>query len=169
MNIKIRSWKIEDAEPLAKAINNKNVQDNLRDGIPFPYTILDAKDFLTLTLAADKNDTFAWAITVDDIVAGSIGVFRKDNIHRLTAEMGYFIAENYWGKGIATEAVKYACAYIFENTDIVRIFAEPYDFNIGSYRVLEKAGFVYEGTLRKNAIKNGQIINMRLYSIIKDS
>jgi len=168
MNINIRSWKMEDAESLAKALNNKKIQDNLRDGLPFPYTVSDAKDFISAMLAADSNSTFAWAITVDDVAIGSIGVFRKENVHRLTAEMGYYIAEEYWGKGIATEAVRQVCAYIFENTDIVRIFADPYDFNTGSCRVLEKAGFVYEGTLRKHALKNGQIIDMKLYAIIKD-
>jgi len=168
MNINIRSWRIEDAESIAKALDNKMIQDNLRDGLPFPYTISDAKDFISAMLAADSNNTFAWAITVDDVAIGSIGVFRKDNVHCLTAEMGYYIAEEYWGKGIATEAVRQVCAYIFENTDIVRIFADPYDFNAGSCRVLEKAGFVYEGTLRKNALKNGQIIDMKLYAIIKD-
>ena len=168
MNIKIRSWRIEDAKSIANALNNKKVQDNLRDGLPFPYTVSDAKDFISAMLTADKNITFAWAITVDDIAIGSIGVFRKDNVHRLTAEMGYYIAEEYWGKGIAAEAVRQVCTYLFENTDIVRIFAEPYDFNTGSCRVLEKANFVYEGTLRKNAFKNGQFLDMKLYSIIKN-
>jgi len=168
MNIKIRSWRIEDAKSIANALNNKKVQDNLRDGLPFPYTVSDAKDFISAMLTADKNITFAWAITVDDTAIGSIGVFRKDNVHRLTAEMGYYIAEEYWGKGIAAEAVRQVCTYLFENTDIVRIFAEPYDSNTGSCRVLEKANFVYEGTLRKNALKNGRITDMKLYSIIKN-
>ena len=168
MNIKIRSWRIEDAKSIANALNNKKVQDNLRDGLPFPYTVSDAKDFISAMLTADKNITFAWAITVDDTAIGSIGVFRKDNVHRLTAEMGYYIAEEYWGKGIAAEAVRQVCTYLFENTDIVRIFAEPYDSNTGSCRVLEKANFVYEGTLRKNAFKNGQFLDMKLYSIIKN-
>ena len=168
MNVKIRSWRIEDAKSIANALNNKKVQDNLRDGLPFPYTVSDAKDFISAMLTADKNITFAWAITVDDTAIGSIGVFRKDNVHRLTAEMGYYIAEEYWGKGIAAEAVRQVCTYLFENTDIVRIFAEPYDSNTGSCRVLEKANFVYEGTLRKNALKNGRITDMKLYSIIKN-
>jgi len=168
MNIKIRSWRIEDAKSIANALNNKKVQDNLRDGLPFPYTVSDAKDFISAMLTADKNITFAWAITVDDTAIGSIGVFRKDNVHRLTAEMGYYIAEEYWGKGIAAEAVRQVCTYLFENTDIVRIFAEPYDSNTGSCRVLEKANFVYEGTLRKNAFKNGQFLDMKLYSVIKN-
>ena len=168
MDINIRTWKMEDAQSLAKALNNKKIHDNLRDGLPFPYTVSDAKDFISAMLATDDNNTFAWAITVDDTAIGSIGVFRKENVHRLTAEMGYYISEEYWGKGIMTEAVKQACNYIFENTDIIRIFADPYASNTGSCRVLEKAGFVYEGTLRKNAVKNGQIADMKMYAIIRD-
>lgn len=168
MNIDIRAWKAEDADALAKAINNKKVQDNLRDGLPSPYTISDAKEYISAMLSSDDNSTFAWAITVDDIAVGSIGVFRKDNVHHLTAEMGYYIDEEYWGKGITTEAVKKVCSYIFEKTDIVRIFADPYAFNTGSCRVLEKAGFICEGTLRKNAVKNGKIVDMKMYAITKD-
>ncbi len=168
MTVSLRKWKIEDALPLANALNNKKIQDNLRDGLPFPYTVPDAEEFIASMLAADQNTTFARAITVDGALAGSIGVFRKDNVHRLTAEMGYYIAEEYWGKGVMTEAVRQMCAYIFGNTDIVRIFAEPYATNRASCRVLEKAGFAFEGTLRKNAVKNGCLVDMNMYSIIKD-
>jgi len=119
-------------------------------------------------LAADTQSTFSWAITTDDIAVGSIGAFRKDNVHRLTAEMGYYVAEDYWGKGIVTEAVKLACSHIFNHTDIVRIFAEPYAGNVASCRVLEKAGFTFEGTLRKNAIKNDSLVDMKMYAIIKE-
>ncbi len=167
MVVKIRNWLTEDAEKLSKIINNEKVQNNLRDGIPFPYTISDAKDFIQLMLESDKNNVFPWAITVDNSLVGSIGVFRKDNIHRYTAEMGYYISEHYWGKGITSDAVKLACEYIFNNTDIIRIFAEPFSFNTASCRVLEKCGFKFEGTLRKNAVKNGQVLDMRMYSIIK--
>ena len=104
---------------------------------------------------------------MDEKVVGSIGVFRKDNIHYCTAEMGYYIAEEYWGKGIMTKVVKEVCKYIFENTDIIRIFAEPFAYNIASCRVLEKAGFELEGILRNNAIKNNKILDMKMYSIIK--
>lgn len=166
MDIKIRGWKSDDAAAIAKGMNNKKVQDNLRDGIPFPYTVTDAADFISAMLAAESGDTFSWAITADDIAIGSIGVFRKENVHRLTAEMGYWIAEAYWGKGIVTKAVKQACGYIFENTDIIRIFATPYAYNAASCRVLEKAGFAYEGTLEKNVVKNGQIFDMKMYAII---
>lgn len=82
--------------------------------------------------------------------------------------MGYYVAEPYWGKGIATSAVKQICKYIFEKTDIIRIFAEPFAHNAASCRVLEKAGFVYEGTLRKNAVKNNAVTDMRMYAKIND-
>ena len=79
----------------------------------------------------------------------------------------YYIAEEYWGKGIMTEAVKQLCDYVFSNTDIIRIYAEPFAYNIGSCRVLEKAGFQYEGTLRSNALKNGNVFDMKMYSKLK--
>ncbi len=135
--------------------------------MPFPYTEADAADFIAGRIAADQNKAFAWAITADNIVIGSMGVFRKENVHRLTAEMGYYIAEEYWGKGIITEAIKQATCYIFQNTDIIRIFADPYAFNTASCRALEKAGFVYEGTLRKNAVKNGCVVDMKMYALVK--
>lgn len=168
MECLIRSWKIDDAADLAAALNNKKIHDNLRDGLPYPYTEKDAEDFITAMLQADKNTTYAFAITVDDKVIGSIGVFRKDNIHVRTAEMGYYIAEPYWGKGFGTSAVKQTCAYIFEHTDIIRIFAEPFAYNTASCHILEKGGFTCEGTLRNNAVKNGQIIDMKMYSNVKE-
>jgi len=167
MNIQIRHWKIEDADALAKALNNKKIQDQLRDGLPYPYTVQDAKDFITAMLSADKNSTFSWAITVDGIAAGSIGAFRKDNVHRLTAEMGYYVAEEYQRKGIVTRAIRQVLEHLFEKTDIIRVFAQPYDFNEGSCRVLEKNGFTCEGTLRNNAVKNGRIVDMKMYAILK--
>ena len=167
MLCKIRKWRISDAADLAAAISNKKVQDNLRDGLPYPYTEKDGEEFITAMLAADPDDTFAFAITVGDKAVGSIGVFRQGNIHRQTAEMGYFVAEEYWGKGIMTEAVKQACEYVFANSDIIRIYAEPFAYNSASCRVLEKAGFQLEGVLRQNAVKNGRLLDMKMYARIK--
>lgn len=164
----IREWKIEDATNLAEMLNNKNILDNLRDGLPYPYTKKDAEEYITAMLSADKTKTFPFAITVDDTVIGSIGVFRCDNIHFRTAEMGYYIGEPYWGKGMGTSAVKQICRYIFEHTDIIRIFAEPFAYNKASCRVLEKAGFQFEGLLRSNAVKNGQVLDMKMYSLIQN-
>ena len=164
--VNIREWKIEDAHDLVSAINNKKILENLRDGIPYPYFETDAVEFITAMLNAEKDSQYAFAITYDEKVIGSIGVFRKENVHRLTAELGYYIAEPYWGRGITTEAIKQLCDYVFGNTDIIRISAQPYASNIASCRVLEKAGFQLEGILRQNAIKNDRIMDMRMYAII---
>ena len=168
MDISIRNWKIEDAEQLKNAINNEKILDNLRDGIPYPYTIENAQEFITQILNAPKDSQYSWAILVDNKVIGSVGVFRKDNIHYQTAEIGYYIAEEYWGYGIMTKVIKEVCDYIFNETDIIRLFAEPFAYNLASCRVLEKVGFEFEGTLRKNAIKNNKILDMKMYSIIKN-
>ena len=167
MKCRIRKWKLSDAKDLAAALSNKKVQDNLRDGLPYPYTEQDGKEFISAMLSADENETFAFAIMVDDKVVGSIGIFRQGNIHRQTAELGYYIAEEYWSKGIMTEAVKQICEYVFAKSDIIRIYAEPFAYNIASCRVLEKVGFQYEGTLRSNAVKNGKVIDMEMYSLLK--
>lgn len=165
----IRKWKLSDAADLAAALSNKKIQDNLRDGLPYPYTKQDGEDFISAMLAADENDTFAFAITVEDKAVGSIGVFRQENIHRQTAEMGYYIAEAYWGRGIMTEAVQQTCEYVFAKSDIMRIYAEPFAYNAASCRVLEKAGFQYEGTLRNNAVKNGRVLDMKMYALLSPS
>lgn len=163
----IRKWRLADARDLATALSNKKVQDNLRDGLPYPYTEQDGKEYISLMLDADENDTFAFAVTIDGKAIGSISAFRQVNIHRQTAELGYYIAEEYWGKGIMTDAVKLLCDYVFKHTDIIRIYAEPFAYNTASCRVLEKAGFQCEGTLRSNAVKNGKVLDMKMYSKIK--
>lgn len=167
MDCIIREWKIEDKHKLSELLNNKKIQNNLRDGLPYPYTADDAEEYIVSMLSADKTKTFAFAITVNDIAIGSIGVFRCGNIHSRTAEMGYYVGEPYWGKGFATSAVKQTCKYIFDNTDIIRIFAEPFAYNTASCHVLEKAGFQFEGTLHSNAVKNGKIIDMKMYALVK--
>ena len=167
MNLFIRKWRIEDKSDLAINLNNLKVLNNLRDGLPYPYTEDDAEDFIQMMLSADPDSTFAFAITLDNKVIGSIGVFRKDNIHSRTAEMGYYIGGPYWGNGYMTNAIKQVCAYVFENTDIIRIFAEPFAHNIASCRALEKAGFQYEGTLKSNAVKCGNVVDMKMYALTR--
>ena len=113
MTCTIRTWEFSDAKDLAMALSNRKIQDNLRDGLPYPYTEQDGADYISAMLSADENETFTFAITVDGKAVGSIGVFRQANIHRQTAELGYYLAEEYWGKGIMTEAVKQICEYVF--------------------------------------------------------
>ncbi|ORX84866.1 acetyltransferase, GNAT family [Anaeromyces robustus] len=168
MECTLREWKIDDKTDLAETLNNKNVLKNLSDAIPCPYTEKDAENYIQSMISADKNDTIAFAIIVDNKVIGSIGVFRGNNIHRKTGELGYYIGEKYWGKGYMTSAVKQICQYVFEHTDIVRIFAQPYSYNKGSCRVLEKSGFTYEGILKKNAFRAGEILDTKIYGLVKE-
>ena len=166
--VTIREWKVSDAEALADLLNDKRILANLRDGLPYPYTVNDALWYINSCLSADRNSNFCFAIVFNDKVVGSIGIFRQVNIHFRTAELGYYIGAEYWGKGIMTEAVCLACKHVFNNTDIVRIYAEPFSENIGSCRVLEKNGFILEGILRKNAFKNGNFRDMKLYALVKE-
>lgn len=168
MAVRLRAWTLADAPALAKLINNKKVQDNLRDGLPFPYGEEDAKAFLSAMLASDPDQNLAFAIEADGKLIGSISATRCANIHFRTAELGYYLGESYWGKGFATEAVRQICDYIYRNTDIIRIFAEPFAYNTASCRVLEKAGFQLEGLLRSNAVKNGRILDMKMYARIRE-
>ncbi len=167
MDCSIRKWSLTDAAELAANLSNRKIQDNLRDGLPYPYTEQDAEEYITAMISADPDKTFAFAIVLDDKVIGSIGVFRRENIHCRTAELGYYIGEAYWGKGIMTNAVQQTCEYVFAHSDILRIFAEPFSYNVASCRVLEKAGFQFEGVLRKNAVKNGKILDMKMYALVR--
>ena len=168
MNYVLRKWRLSDAKDLAAALNNKKILNNLRDGLPFPYTEKDAAEYISHMLSADENAAFAYAITIDDRAVGSIGAFRQNNIHRQTAELGYYLAEEYWGQGIMTDAIRQLCGLIFESTDILRIYAESFAYNTGSRRALEKAGFTYEGTMKNNAVKNGKVLDMTMYALTKE-
>lgn len=167
MNCILRKWRLSDAEALAAALNNEKVRNNLRDGLPTPYTTSDARDYIIAMLSSDENSTFAYAITIDDRAIGSIGAFRQGNIHRQTAELGYYLAEEYWGRGIMTDSIAQLCGIVFETTDILRIFAEPFSYNTGSRRALEKAGFQLEGIMKNNAVKNSKVVDMALYSLTR--
>lgn len=167
INVKLKEWELSDAKHLAAALSNTKVQDNLRDGLPYPYTEQDGREYISSILSADKNSVFAFAITANDKVIGCISAFRQENIHKQTAEIGYYIAEEYWGNGITSQAIMQLCDFVFANSDIIRIYAEPFALNHASCRVLEKAGFQLEGVLRSNAVKKGKILDMRMYSLLR--
>lgn len=163
----IREWLPTDAPALAQALNNKKIFDNLRDGLPYPYTEKDAAAFIAKLRSADPGSSFEFAVVVDGKVVGDVGATRQGNINRYTAELGYYLAEEYWGKGIMTEAVRLLCAHVFASTDINRLYAEAYVRNKASCRVLEKAGFTREGVLRECAVKNGKTEDMVVYSLLR--
>lgn len=167
MKCTIRKWTLSDADALAGILSNTNILDKLRDGIPYPYTKDDASEYINAMLSADDNNNFVFAVIKDGKVVGNIGASRGENIHRCSAELGYYLDERYWNQGIMTDAVKQICKYIFDTTDIIRIYAEPFAYNTGSCRVLQKSGFECEGLLRANAVKNGKTLDMKMYSLIK--
>lgn len=165
--IVLRPWSIGDAGQLAVIADNKKIADNLRDGFPFPYSLKDAKNWLNIILPENYPPRF-FAITIDKKLVGSIGIVTKTDIYRKNFEIGYFLTEEQWGKGIATQAIKAATSYAFKDFDIVRVYAEPFSDNISSRRALEKAGFTLEAILRKNVIKNDIIKDSCIYSVLRE-
>ena len=161
----IRDWRLDDAASLAKHANNRRVWLALRDAFPHPYTIEDAKEFLRGSVAGAPRRNFC--IEIDGAAVGGIGLRPGEDVHRHTAEFGYWLAEEFWGRGIMTEIVNAFEKYCFENFSLRRLYAEPFANNTASARVLEKAGFVFEGRLQKNVIKDGQILDSLLYAKTK--
>lgn len=164
----LRSWQESDAETLAGIANNKKIFDNLRDAFPHPYTIEDARKYISVFKESDPKSVI-FAIESNGRVCGNIGVFIKDDVYRKSAEIGYFLAEELWGKGIMSSAVKKVVEYTFKNYDVMRIYAEPFARNTGSRKVLEKAGFKLEGILQKSVFKNNVFEDSCIYAIINES
>jgi RimJ/RimL family protein N-acetyltransferase len=155
--IQLRPWKKEDAGQLTSIANNKKIWLNVRDHFPHPYTVSDALKWVehTSTQLPPQN----MAITVDDNIAGGIGLILKEDVYRKSIEIGYFLGEQYWGKGIATKAVAILLNYIGEHFDVVRVYAEVFAYNTASMRVLEKNGFHLESVREKAVIKNKVIMD----------
>ncbi|MCL1901463.1 MAG: GNAT family N-acetyltransferase [Firmicutes bacterium] len=168
MNVELGDWKIEYADDLQKFANNRKIWRNLTDGFPHPYTKSDAVEFINTAMSADKSKSIFKTITVDGKFCGSIGAFKKDGLFSKSAEIGYWIAQEYWKKGIVTTSVSKICKIAFETFDIVRISATPFEHNTGSRRVLEKNGFILEGTMRKGAYKAGKVLNYCMYALLKE-
>ena len=166
-NFELREWRLSDAASLAENANNIHIWNNLRDALPHPYSEKDGKEFIEMALSLPKPATLL-AIVVDGKAVGSIGIFLRTDVERISAELGYFIGENYWNRGIMTEAVKQMVEYAFANfPQLHKIYATPFDFNVASHKVLQKAGFEREAILKQAAIKNGKIIDEYYYSFIK--
>lgn len=162
----LRSWRMEDAPALAEAANNRKVWLMLRDRMPHPYLRSDAENYLRGAIEKEQSDSFC--IEVGGVLAGAIGVHAQTDVHRFTAELGYWIAEPYWGRGIATAAVRAIVAHSFATRPVERIFAMVHANNPTSARVLEKTGFKLEGLLRRNVCKDGVTLDSLLYARLRD-
>jgi len=156
-NIILRPWQKQDAQELAAVANNRNIWNNVRDALPSPYTVMDALQWIAHV--NKHNPVMNFAIVCDGVVVGSIGCHPKEDISRKNIEIGYFVGENYWGKGIATEAVKQLLVFISTRLDAVRIEAHVFAQNKSSMRVLQKNGFYLEAIHRKAIIKNNEILD----------
>lgn len=158
----IRSLKKSDAQSIAKYADNIHVWNNVRDMFPYPYTLADAEKFIEFSLS--QNPICNFAIEVNGEAVGVIGIVLNSDIHRISAEIGYWLGESFWGKGIMTEAVRAFVEYAFQTYKIHRIFAGVFSFNEASAKVLEKAGFVHECTHKEAIIKNGKIADELIYA-----
>jgi len=160
----LRPWRSGDADALVKYANNASVARNLRDRFPHPYTLRDAKGFIQSCASVRPHASFA--IVVAEEAVGAIGISPGSDVERFSAEIGYWLGEPLWGRGITVEAVQLMSAYAFEVCRMLRLFALPFAENRQSTRVLEKAGYTREGTLRSSAVKNGVIRDQALYALV---
>ena len=161
----IRPWRLDDAESLARHANNRKIWLAVRDLFPHPYTIQDAREFLQRTIS--EGSAMKFCIEIDGVAVGGIGVHPGEDVHRHTATMGYWLGEEFWGRGVMTEAVTAVTDFCFENFLLRRISAEVFANNPASARVLEKAGFIFEGRLKNNVLKDGELLDSLLYARTK--
>ncbi|MCI9352767.1 MAG: GNAT family N-acetyltransferase [Lawsonibacter sp.] len=167
MEFILRQWRREDAADVLRYANNDKIARNLRDAFPFPYILTDAENFVNSCVEADESRQLFRAIEVDGRAVGSISLCLGSDVYRMTAELGYWLAEEYWGRGIMTEAVKRVCGEGAQRwEDMVRIYAEPFAHNTASRRVLEKAGFQLEGVMRHGVCKRARIYDCCMYALL---
>jgi len=160
----VRSWEFADAASVPGHANNRRVWLNLRDRFPHPYTTSDSERFIRYVRSSAVETNFA--IEVDGEAAGGIGFLPNQDVERISAEVGYWLGERHWGRGICTEALVAVTEYAIVQHSLTRLYALPFAHNLASCRVLEKAGYVLEGTLRRSAIKDGQICDQHLYAFV---
>lgn len=161
----LRPLRASDAGSLARHANDRRIWLNLRDRFPHPFTVGDAERYIADVGRRARLTSFA--IAVDDAAVGGISLHPGDDVERLTAEIGYWLGADLWGRGIMSDAVRATTAYGFRELGLERVFAVPFARNPASLRVLEKAGYVREGTMRRSAIKDGDILDQHLYAALR--
>lgn len=162
----VRSWERRDAASMARHADNRNVWLNLRDAFPHPFTVAHAKTFIRAARRTTPETRFA--IAVEGEAVGSIGFAPHTDVERVSAEIGYWLGEPFWGRGITTEALEAVTDYAVRTFELTRVYAVPFEWNAASCRVLEKCGYALEGRMRRSAIKDGQVIDQWLYAYVPD-
>ena len=161
----IRPWRDGDQLSLIRHADNRNVWLNVRDNFPHPYTLADADRWIHHATNALKDLVFA--IEVEGEAAGGIGLVAKEDVYRLSLEIGYWLGEQHWGKGIMTECVGAITQYAFTTFEITRLYADVFEWNTASMRVLEKNGYVKEGRMQQAIIKDGKVGDVVLYATVR--
>ena len=163
MQFTLRPWTLDDLDSLVKYANNPRVAQNLMNRFPHPYTEANGKVFIGMAMGSTPANILA--IEVEGAAAGGIGLHPLDDVYCKNAELGYWLAEPYWNKGIITKAVLQMVDYGFKTFEIDRIFARPFGTNNASIRVLEKAGFLFEARFENTIYKNGEYFDELVYAV----
>jgi len=165
-DIVLKPYRLEFAVDLALVAKNKKIANNMRDAFPHPYSLQDAHTFIKMCMAKETQSIFA--IFYKDDFAGSVGLHPQEDVYKKSAELGYYVAEKYWNKGIASKSVAMIVKFGFESLHLTRIYAGIFQNNTASMRILEKNDFVLEGIRRKAIFKNGKILDEHIYAIINE-
>lgn len=165
MEFQLRAWRETDLESLVQYANNPNIAENLTNAFPHPYTNENGEAFIKY--ASSANPLHIFAIEVGGEAVGGIGIHPQSDIMCKNAELGYWLAEPFWGNGIISKAIAQMVQYGFTTFDIVRIYARPFGTNIASQKVLEKNGFVLEAHIHENIFKNGVFQDELIYAVRK--
>jgi RimJ/RimL family protein N-acetyltransferase len=160
----VRSWRESDVDYLPVHANNRKIWLNLRDRFPHPYTAAHAREFIQIVRRMRPETYFA--IEVDGHAVGGIGYTLHDDVERVSAEIGYWLGETFWNRGITTDALKAVTELAVARHGLTRVYALPFEWNTASCRVLEKAGYVLEARLRRSAVKDGRIVDQFQYAYV---
>ncbi|HEX8851017.1 MAG TPA: GNAT family protein [Gemmatimonadaceae bacterium] len=164
----LRPFRPGDEESVARHANDRRIAMHLRDRFPHPYTLDDAHEWVSAASTLDPVTTFAITLPGDDDeTVGGIGLLPGSDVERIAAEVGYWLGVRFWNRGIASAALRAITSYGFDSLALERIFALPFATNAASIRVLEKAGYIREATLRRSAIKEGVVLDQAVYAALR--
>nr|WP_320025357.1 GNAT family protein [uncultured Acetobacterium sp.] len=167
MEFVLRDWKLSDAQSIVPLANNEKIAGNLRNTFPFPYTLDDAHLFITKSIHQHKRKQLNKAIIINDSASGSISLLMQDDVSCKSGELGFWLGEPFWGKGIMTRAINQICETAFEDSNSVRIYARPFAENEKARKTLEKVGFQLEGVFKNSIYKNGRVMDSCMYALTK--
>ncbi|MBC3889041.1 GNAT family N-acetyltransferase [Acetobacterium paludosum] len=167
MEFKLRDWKLSDAEGIVSLANNQKIAGNLRNTFPYPYTLDDAHLFITKSIHSHKRNHLNKAIEIDGSPSGSISLLMQEDVSCKSGELGFWLGEPFWGKGIMADAITQICKTGFEDLSLERIYARPFAKNTAARKTLEKAGFQLEGIFKKSIFKNGKVLDSCMYALTR--